>query len=198
MGVVAIISPAWLSYSTLNWPSASFIGTFKPTIPVSSLLLVFVEITVPSLLTNFRISNLDNTDNGFDSEFVQGALEETGASASPAFSFSREGALNEGAWLNKAGGVASNRAGVSVFINNPIITLIACTSENENTYDVTIYEHNGDEVNLTELGTVSIVASRSEIFTVHFATSYGKQLAARITSGTSRNAGVDLQLKGSS
>ncbi len=143
-------------------------------------------------------SEFDNTSNGFAADNVQEAIEEIGAGASPGFSFSKPSSLFSSTWLNKAGGVASNRAGVSVFINNPIITTISCTSENLNTYEITVYEHEGDEVNLNALGTVSVVNERSHIFTVSFPTSKGKQLAVRLTDGGAKNVGVDMQLKGSS
>lgn len=138
----------------------------------------------------------DNTNNSFDSEDVQGAIEEVGAGASPGFSFSRTSNVSSKAWLNRAGGVASNRAGIAIFIDDPVITKIACTCENQNTYDVTVYEHEGDEVNLVELITVSVINSRTEIFDVNVSATKGKQLAVRVTNGSARNPGVDLQLKG--
>ncbi len=138
----------------------------------------------------------DNTGTGFTATNVQDAITEVGAGASPGFSFSRPGTLNHKVWLNKAGGVTSNRAGVAIFIDNPVITKVACTTENLNTYDITVYEHSGDQVNLVVLGTVSVVNERTHIFDVSWSATKGKQLAVRITDGSAKNIGVDLQLKG--
>lgn len=139
----------------------------------------------------------DNSDNGFDSDNVQEAIEEIGASASPGFGFGRSGNLPNGTWLYRIGSVISNRSGVTVFITNAIISQIACSTENLNTYDVTVYEHDGDELNLTAITTVSVVNSRKAIFSLAAPVTTNKQLAVRITSGSAKNLGVDLQLKGS-
>lgn len=141
----------------------------------------------------------DNDTNGFDSDDVQGAIEEIGASASPGFSFGRSGNLSSGQWLRRPGNVPSNRAGITMAITNPVITTIACSNRNIETYDVRIYEHDGDQTNLTLLTTVSIVAARGGIFTVSVTATQGKQLAARLWNavGQVRDLGVDLILKGS-
>ena len=138
----------------------------------------------------------DNSNNNFDSTEVQSAIEEIGAGSSPGFSFSRSGSMLEGTWLNRAGGVGSNRAGISVFINNPVVTIVSCTTEDLHTYDVTVYEHDGDEINLTALGTVSVVNQRTKTFEVSWTAHKGKQIAVKVTSGSAGNLGVDIQLKG--
>ena len=149
---------------------------------------------------DLRASNVffNNTNTGFDSDDVQGAILEVGAGASPAFTFSRSGSIFGSSWLNIAGGVGSNRAGIPVFINNPTITMISCATENQNTYEVTVYEHDGDEINLTVLGTVSINNERTKLFSVNWPVTSGKQLAVKISDGGARNLGVNLQLKGNS
>jgi len=140
----------------------------------------------------------DNSTNGFTSSDVQGAIEEIGASASPGYSFGRAGNLPSGTWLNRPGGVPSNKSGITLFINNPEIIKIACSTEKLNTYDLTIYEHDGDELNLTTLGIISVVNVRSKITSVNYTATTGKQLAIKISSGSAKNLGVDLQLKGNS
>ena len=138
----------------------------------------------------------DNSGSGITADTVADALKEVGAGASPGFSFSRSGSIYGSSWLNRSGGVGSNRAGISVFIDNPVVTLVACTTENLNTYEVTVYEHDGDEINLTALGTVSVSNERTKLFEVNWPTHKGKQLAVKISSGSAKNLGVDLQLKG--
>ena len=69
------------------------------------------------------------------------------------------------------------------------------------TYDVEIYEHEGNQVNLTLLGTVTVTAATSDSFTVNFPATQGRQLAVRLGStgtGNVRDLGVDLTLVGNS
>ena len=141
----------------------------------------------------------DNSGNSFNADSVQDAIEEVGASASPGFSFGRNGALSAPTWLRRPGNVPSNRAGVTIPIANPVITQISCSNRNIETYDVRIYEHDGNEVNLTLLTTVSVVAARGGVFSVSVSATEGKQLAARLwssSSGNIRDLGVDVVLVG--
>ena len=140
----------------------------------------------------------DNSANGFDAENVQAAIEEIGASASPGFSFGR-GSASTGTWLNRVGEIPSNRTGVTIGINNPVITQVFVSCENVETFTVGIYSHDGDSINLQLLGTVNIVAARVGNFSVNFPTSLLKQLAVRVTSsvGIVQNLGVDVILTGS-
>ena len=123
----------------------------------------------------------------------------TSAAASPGFSFGRSGNLSQNTWLRRPGNVPSNRAGVTINITNPVITKVACANRNNETFDVEIWEHEGNSVNLTLLGTVSIVNATSESFDVSFPATNGKQLPVRLgaTSSTNvRDLGVDLTLQG--
>jgi hypothetical protein len=142
----------------------------------------------------------DNETNGFVSDTVQDAIEEIGASASPGFSFGRSGTLSPNTWLRRPGNVPSNRAGVTISISSPIIVNIACANRNVETYDVEIYEHEGNQVNLTLLGTVTVTSATSGSFAVNFPVTSGRQLAVRLGStgtGNVRDLGVDLTLIGS-
>lgn len=120
-----------------------------------------------------------------------------GASASPGFSFGRSANAGPGTWLQIVGGVPSNKTGITVAIQNAELILVSVGNEVISTFDVTIYEHEGDEVNLTALQTVSIINNRSGNFEVSVPVTNGRQVAARITSGSAKNVGVSLQLKGS-
>ena len=139
----------------------------------------------------------DNTSTDFDADNVRDALLEAGASASPGFNFGRSGNVGSGTWLQVVGGVPSNKAGITVALSNPEIKQVYVANEDSGTFDVTIYEHEGDEINLTSLGTVSVVSSRSASFAVSYTVTNGRQLAARITSGSAKNINVGLQLSGS-
>lgn len=142
----------------------------------------------------------DNSSNGFSSNNVQNAIEEIGSSASPGFSFGREGSSGAGTWLRRVGNIESNRTGVPVPIASPRLVKIACGTENIATYSVGIYQHEGNSVNLTLLTTVSVVSSRFQTFNVNVAAAEGKQIAARCTAtsgGNPKNLGVDIVIKGS-
>lgn len=141
----------------------------------------------------------DNSTNGFNSDNVQEAIEEIGASASPGFSFGRNGRLSQNTWLRRPGNVPSNRAGVTLDISSPVITRIAAANRNVETYDIEIYEHEGNSVNLTLLTTVTVVGATSAIFSVNVAATQGRQLAIRLGStatGNVRDLGVDITLVG--
>jgi len=137
------------------------------------------------------------SDPNFDSDNVGEALTEVGGSASPGFSFGREGLVTSGTWLKRPGNVPSNRAGVTVNIDNPRIVAVACANRNVDTYNVSVYEHDGNQDNLTLLTTVNIVSDSSAIFLIDITCTKGRQLAVRLTGGANvRDIGVDLTLKG--
>lgn len=139
----------------------------------------------------------DNEGTEFDSTDVQGALEEVGISASPGFSFGRNGNLSNNTWLRRPGNVPSNRAGVTIPIQNPVIKKISCSNRNVDTYDVLIYEHDGNSVNLTLLTTVTVTSARGDTFDVDIPATEGRQLAVRLgNSGSVRDLGVDVVIKG--
>ena len=137
---------------------------------------------------------------GLTKENVQEIIEElclkTQTSASPGFSFGRSGNLASNTWLQNET-VASNRSGRWVYINNAVITHIYVANEDIDTFDVSVYYHEGDEVNLTFVGSVTLTAARGGDFVTSFAVPTGKQLAVRITNGSAKNAVVGLELNGS-
>lgn len=140
----------------------------------------------------------DNTDSGFEAETVQEALTEVGASASPGFSFGKSGIVSAGDWLLRSGAVPSNKTGVTIGIENPAVYQIACSNSEVDTYDVTIYEHDGNQLNINTLGTVTVTSDTGEIFDVDFPATKGMQIAVKLESsvGKVRDIGVDLFLKG--
>lgn len=137
----------------------------------------------------------DNSTNDFDATNVQTALEEIGASASPGMSFGRQGGLLSSTWLLNEG-VPSNAAGRYVPINNPVISEVFASSDTVSTYTITVYSHDGNSINLTVLGTLTVTSARGASQTVVWPTAKGKQIAVRLTSGTTNNLIVGLVLKG--
>lgn len=139
----------------------------------------------------------DNATNGFAADDVQAAIEEIGASASPGFSWGRSGNSSSGTWLNNET-VPSNRSGRFVFISNPSLAVIFVSSENLNTYTISVYEHEGNGVNLTLLDSLSVTAARGAFKTTTVAVTAGRQLAIKVTSGSASNIVAGVILKGNS
>lgn len=138
----------------------------------------------------------DNSSNGFSATDVQGAIEEIGASASPGFSWGRAGGLLASTWLQVDGGVPSNSAGRYVPINNPVVVNVFCSSDTTSTFTITFYQHDGNSVNLTSIGTMTVTSATGGQQTVNWPTAKGKQLAVRLTSGSANNLVVGCILKG--
>ncbi len=143
-------------------------------------------------------------DNDPSCEFVsvnvQAVIEELcnrlAVSANPGFTWGKSGNVTTNTWLLNDS-VPSNKAGRTITLINGEITRILTASENLDTYDISIYEHDGDEINLTLVETKSVVASRTGDFSVTSASiTQGKQLAARVTSGSAKNLVIGVFLSG--
>lgn len=141
----------------------------------------------------------DNTDSDLVSGEVKAALDEldnkVSTSASPGFSFGRASNVNNGTWL-LCETVPSNKAGRYVYINNAVVEKIFVGSETVSTYDLEIYYHDGDSINLTLLDTVSIVSARGGAFTVGQAVATNKHIAIKLVNGSARNIVAGLELSG--
>lgn len=133
----------------------------------------------------------DNTGDAIK-ELTQNVAQ----SASPGFSWGRSGSLSNNTWLQNEG-VTSNRSGRTVTFANPTITRLFVSTENLDTYTITVYEHEGDQINLTALTTLSATASRTaDSGSISIPVTQGRQLAIRITSGSARNMVVGMTLAG--
>lgn len=129
----------------------------------------------------------DNSSNGFVSDNTQAAIEEIDnkvlTSASPGFSFGRSGNVSRGAWL-LCETVPSNTTGRLVYINNAIIKKVFIGNEIVGNYTFEVYHHDGVEINLTLVGSVSIIAKRGDIFNVNWSVPTGKYLAIRVSASS--------------
>jgi hypothetical protein len=118
------------------------------------------------------------------------------SSASPGFSWGRSGNISNAWLLNE--GVSSNKAGRAITFDDPELVRIFTATEDLNTYTLTIYEHEGDEINLTSLTTLSVTAARTgDSGAITVAATAGRQLAIKLTSGSAKNIVVGIQLSGS-
>jgi hypothetical protein len=126
-----------------------------------------------------------------------GGVDDT---ASPGFMFDRQGSAKKKDWL-KAGNIYSNVVGWPFALANGRLTQIWIGNEDPNTFEIEIYEHQGDEVNLTLLTTVAVgVAARNASFdegdfgTVNITQDY--QIACRVKTGTLKEPRIVLFLVG--
>lgn len=136
------------------------------------------------------------------SKDVQAAIDELaltgGVSASPGYTFGKSGNVNSGTFLQQET-VPSNITGRTIGVNNGFVTEIAAGSQDADTYDLEIYSHDGNSINLTLLTTVSVVAARIATFLLGspVAVAKGKQLAVKVSSGSTKNPSAVVIVKGS-
>lgn len=127
-------------------------------------------------------------------EGLDGVKDLVATSASPGFTWGRSGKLPSKTWLLNES-VPSNRSGRTLMFSEMTITDVFVATEDIDTYELSIYSHDGDEINLTLLTTVSINAVRAAQFTVSVAVPQLKQLAAKIETGSAKNITAGIVLK---
>jgi len=125
------------------------------------------------------------------------SLQELVSSASPGFVLTFPGNNPSGSWAEVGSGVPSNKTGLPILQNNPELTAAAVYNEtNPNTFDVEIYEHDG--ATSTLITTLSVVATRgiTTVFPTPFSLTQGKEISAKISSGSAKNAVLTCILGG--
>ena len=144
----------------------------------------------------------DNSTNGFVSTDAQGAIEEirntVATSASPGFTYGRSGTLPAGTWL-LVDTVPCNKSSRINFLNNAIIHTVFIANEDPNIIKIAIYTHNGNEIGLTLIGTVTTLAQRTNVFTVSISVPTLKQIALKIADdspSSGKNIDVGLMISG--
>lgn len=141
----------------------------------------------------------DPTVSGLDATDVKSGIDEiantVSSSASPGFSYGRASNVNSGTYLNVEG-VPSNKAGRWVYINNAVVTRIFVSNEQSSTFSIEVLSHDGNGINLTSLGTVTIVAAYGDSFIVNWPVATDKQLAIKLSAGSARNVVAGLELQG--
>jgi hypothetical protein len=142
----------------------------------------------------------NNSTNGFISDLVQPAIEEIasggGTGASPGFQFTRSGNIGTGAYL-QVGSVPSNLTGSPIGLTSPKLVALVISNEIANTFNIQLEEHDG--TTYTTIGTYSVVASRSAVYTgLSVNLTSGKELAVKVSSGSAKNLVVNVYVKGNS
>lgn len=117
------------------------------------------------------------------------------ASASPGFTFGRDGPLVVGDWL-LVDSAPSNKFGRPIQLTSPTITTASLRMGAADTASFEIYEHDGTTFTLKH--TVSATASRAVDTTgLSVAITQGKELGVKVSAGSvSNGAGIVLTLSG--
>lgn len=141
----------------------------------------------------------DNENNDFQSDNVQDAIEEAGASVSSGFTWGKRGNLTSNEWLLNDD-VSSNKSGRPVGTSSKVAQ-ITVANEKVVSFTIGIYEHDGNSSNLSLLVsvTVSPAATTDDFDETDFGVvnlTKGKQLAVKVISGSPKNLIVNLQAKG--
>ena len=145
------------------------------------------------------IANTINYGDGIAVDLEDGVANvrsSVARSSSPGYTWGRMGDLSDLTWLFITGSVPSNKAGLPFGLVNGGIEEISVANEIVGNFVVGLYEHEGDGVNLTQLGTVEMINQRVGTFTVDFPVTQGRQLAARVESGAARNLGIFAVIRG--
>lgn len=144
----------------------------------------------------------DNDSNGFTATDVQEAIEELNTtvltSASPGFSFGRSGTTTAGTYLQNES-VPSNVSGRWVYINNASVKRVFVSNEEITTFTIEVLYHDGNETNLTSLGTATVTGARGAAFSVDWAVPTNKQIAVRVapaSANSCKNIVCGLELAG--
>lgn len=125
-------------------------------------------------------------------------LLDGGNGASPGFNYGRQGFVSVNTWLLNEG-VPSNRTGRVINITDPVAQVVSVSNRNTATFTVTFFEHDGNLVNLSTLGSITVTSANSNTNNISVNLTQGKQLAARLTniaSGTVRDLVVQIIVKG--
>jgi hypothetical protein len=126
-------------------------------------------------------------------QFVPFAVE---SAASPPFILGRSGSSPANTWLLNES-VPTNVVGIPIFLDGGVLTRVSVNNELTTTYSVEIYEHDG--TTFTLLHTISVTSAKSATSTdLAVNVTFGKQLAAKVSSGTPKNVKVALSLRGTS
>lgn len=115
----------------------------------------------------------------------------TAGSGKPTYDFGLKGAATALTWLDTQGR-PSNKTGIPFGLSNGKLVEIWCGNEDLVEYEFSLYHHEGDEVNLTLLKSVTVpAAARTKVFSVadigDIDVPKDVQIAARVTAVTAAN-----------
>lgn len=111
-------------------------------------------------------------------------------------SFGKSGNATSNSYLNRSGNVPSNIAGESVVVSSGLIRVIACGQEDVDTYDIEVWQHEGDFTNPILKYTLTVTAARGGYSNgLNISIDLGKQIALK-TLDPVKNIGCSIGIKG--
>lgn len=120
-------------------------------------------------------------------------------SANPGFLLGRGGNVPNGSWLFN-NDVPSNITGIPFGLAGGNLLQVWAASQNVDTYSIEVYYHFGDEVGLTLLTTVTVVALRQDFFGI---ADFGSvpvpqnvQIAGKLVGGAAKNPKASIFIGG--
>lgn len=119
--------------------------------------------------------------------------------ASPGFVFAAVNSKTGPFWLTSEG-IPSNVVGVPVLFGNGRVIQAAVGTEVDANCSIGIYQHEGNEASLIQLGTFNITIGGPKRVELLFPVQYSSpnpQIACRLLTGTTQNLKVSLVLRGS-
>lgn len=122
------------------------------------------------------------------------------SAAGPSFVYGAVGAKTTGFWLTSEG-IPSNIAGVPVLFDDSTVILAAVGTEVDADYTIGIYQHDGQGVNLSQIGSFNVVVGGPKRFTLSLPivpSSPNVQLACRLETGNTLNLKASLVIRGTS
>lgn len=143
-----------------------------------------------------KLKSLANSVASESAPFVQGAYIVT--PSSPNFSFSLPGAAAPGSWLNSEG-LDSSVCGVPILFSGGKVAEAVVMTSSEAAYDVGVYQHDGQGINLALLGQFSVTNGGEKIFPLSLSINYDSpnvQLGIKVISGTPSDLRVSLIVRG--
>jgi hypothetical protein len=121
-------------------------------------------------------------------QFIQGFV-------APPFVLGLKGNASAGTWFQSEG-VPSNVVGIPIFVAGGVLDIVHVKNEDDAaTFEVEVYEHDGTAFTL--LATVSVSSARGNLASaLGVSVTQGKEMAAKVSSGSAKNAKVAIGLKG--
>ena len=124
-------------------------------------------------------------------------IESTTASLS--MNFGKNGNVSNNTYIPRTGGVSSNIIGLPVLLNNSFLRAAEAQNEDTTTFDLEIFKHDGNGVNLTVIHTIEVVSANGKLDSgLNISVETNKQIGCQITGGSAKNIGVSLIFKGTS
>lgn len=116
----------------------------------------------------------------------------------PGFVYGAVDIKSAGFWLTGEG-IPSNVVGVPVLFEDASVIQVAVGTEIEADYTVGVFQHDGNGVGLTQIGSFSVTTGGAKRFSVNFpiTTTQNTQLAVQLLTGSTKNLKVSLIVNGS-